>query len=136
MTGNIVVMPGSGQLDFQALQTVAAEFGWEVKVVSDLHEAAAAPGGWKTTAVLFHHDALGPACSWIDAVRLLRSAVPEACLVACHDFSESIDWPELCDAGAFHAIAFPLKANEVRQSLGFISEAEKRLELHPPFTAR
>jgi hypothetical protein len=75
------------------LQIVAVEFGWVVTVAGDLRDAASAQ------AVLFHRDALGPGCSWLEAVRLLRMALPEARLVACHGFSEAIDWPELCDAG-------------------------------------
>lgn len=122
MSGNIIVMPGSARLDLQALQAVAGEFGWGVKVAGDLSEAASAQ------TVLFHRDALGPGCSWLDAVRRLKLALPDARLVACHGFSESLDWPELCDAGAFHALGLPLRANEVRKSLGFISEAQKRLD--------
>jgi len=119
MAENIIVMPGSARVDLQALQAVAGEFGWEVKVAGDLHEARSAQ------VVLFHRDALGPGCSWLDAVRQLRQALPDARLVACHGIWESIDWPELCDAGAFHAIGLPLRANEVRKSLGFISAAGK-----------
>lgn len=121
MTGNIIVMPGSAYLDLQALQTVAREFGWAVTVAGDLSDAASAQ------AVLFYRDALGPGCSWLDAVRLLRLVLPETRLIACHGFAETIDWPELCDAGAFHVLGLPLRASEVRRSLGFISEAEKRL---------
>jgi hypothetical protein len=119
MAENIIVMPGSARLDLQALQAVAGEFGWAVRVTDDLHEAGSAQ------AVLFHRDALGPGCSWLDAVRQLRLALPEVRLVACHGLWESIDWPVLCDAGAFHALGLPLRSNEVRQSLGFISSADK-----------
>ncbi len=119
MAENIVLMPGSARVDSEALQTVAGEFGWAVRVTHDLREASSAQ------TVLFHRDALGPGCSWLDAVRQLRLALPEARLVACHGLWESIDWPELCDAGAFHAIGLPLRADEVRKSLGFISAAGK-----------
>jgi hypothetical protein len=122
MTGNIIVMPGSARLDLQTLQAVAGDFGWTVKVVGHMPEAAEAQ------AVLFHRDALGLGCSWVDAVHLLRLALPEARLVACHGLAESIDWPELCDAGAFHALGLPLSENEVRKSLGFIAQALNRLD--------
>jgi hypothetical protein len=72
MTDNIVVMLGSAQFDLMALQVVAGEFGWAVKVADNLSEAASAQ------VVLFHRDALGPACSWLEAVRLLRIALPGA----------------------------------------------------------
>jgi hypothetical protein len=119
MAENIIVMPGSARLDLQALQAVAGEFGWAVSVVGDLREAVSA------RTVLFYRDALGPGCSWLDAVRRLKRALPGVRLIACHGLAESIDWPELCDAGAFHALGLPLRANEVRKSLGFISAAEK-----------
>src|ERR1700683_2989710 len=119
MTGNILGVPGSAYLELQALQTVAREFGWAVTVAGDLRDAASAQ------AVLFYRDALGPRCSWLEAVRLLRRALPDTRLIACHGFAEAIDWPELCDAGAFHALGLPLSASEVRRSLGFISEAER-----------
>ncbi len=123
MTAKLIVMPGSAKLDLQALQAAAVEFGWTVRFVHDLREAASA------RAVLFYRDALGPGCSWLDAVRQLKLALPEARLIACHGLAEAIDWPELCDAGAFHALGLPLRANEVRRSLGFLSEAQKRLSV-------
>jgi hypothetical protein len=122
MTGNIIVMPGSARLDIRTLQAVAGDFGWEVKVARDTREA------YKAEAVFFHRDALGADCSWVDAVRLLRLALPEARLVACHGLAELIDWPELCDAGAFHALGLPLNEDEVRSSLGFIAQSLMRHE--------
>jgi DNA-binding NtrC family response regulator len=121
MTGNLIVMPGSANLDLRALQAAAMEFGWTVRFVHDLSKAASG------RAVLFYRDALGPGCSWLDAVRQLKLALPEARLIVCHGLAEAIDWPELCDAGAFHALGLPLSVNEVRKSLGFVLEAEKRL---------
>jgi hypothetical protein len=123
MIGHLIVMPGSANLDFQALQTAAREFGWAVKVAQYPRDAASA------RAVFFYRDALGPGCSWLDAVRQLRLALPETRLIACHGLAEAIDWPELCDAGAFHALGLPLSVNEVRKSLGFLLEAEKRLNM-------
>jgi len=122
MTGNIIVMPGSARLDLPTLQAVAGDFGWTVKVAGGMPQAA------DVQAVLFYRDALGSGCSWLDAVRRLRLALPEARLVACHGLAESIDWPELCEAGAFHALGLPLNENEVRKSLGFIAQALKRLD--------
>jgi hypothetical protein len=125
MMGNIVVIPGSVPLDLKTLQAVACDFGWAVKVDQsdgDIREAAGAE------AVLFCRDALGDGCSWLDAARRLKAALPDARLIACHGVAETIDWPQLCDAGVFHALGLPLKDTEVRQSLGFISQAVKRLE--------
>jgi len=126
MTDNIIVMPGQALFDLGAVHTVAGEFGWTVGIADDLREVAAAHAHLRMSAVLFHRDAFG-ANSWIDAVRLLKSALPDVRPVACHGFSESIDWPALCDAGAFHSLWLPLMEDEVRRSFGFVWEAEKRL---------
>ncbi|MGA2715630.1 MAG: hypothetical protein ABSG41_21230 [Bryobacteraceae bacterium] len=96
-------------------------------MADDLSVVTATQTYENTAAVLFHPDALGPGYSWHDAIRLLRLALPGVRVIACHGFSESIDWPELCDAGAFHALWLPLKGNEVRQSLGFVLSRERRL---------
>jgi hypothetical protein len=126
MTGDVVFMPGSKQIQLSPLQTAARDFGWMVNVHRDVCKVAASQATRKTVAVLFCVDALGRGYSWIETIRLFRSALPEARLLPCHGFSEPIDWPELCDAGAFHALWLPLRENEVRQSLGFVWEAEKR----------
>jgi hypothetical protein len=98
-----------------------------VDIAHDLGEIAGAQADRKTVAAFVHHDFLGREYSWVEAIRRLRLTLPEVRVIACHGFAESIDWPELSDAGAFHALWLPLKENEVRQSLGFVWEAEKRL---------
>jgi hypothetical protein len=122
---NLIVMQGSARFDLPVLERVAGEFGWAVKVIHTLSDVAPQREG-TTAALLFYRDACGPDCSWHDAVRLLSLALPGIRLVACHGFTEPLDWPNLCDAGAFHALWLPLKEDEVRQSLGFISEAQKK----------
>jgi hypothetical protein len=57
---------------------------------------------------------------------LLHADLPAARLIPCQGFSESSDWQDLSDAGAFHPLWLPLKENELRQCLGFIWQAEKR----------
>jgi len=127
MAENIIVVPGSVPIDLPALRTVAGDFGWAVDVAHDLSEVAAAQAYGKTVAVLFCRDALGPEYGWLETILRLRLALPQVRLVACHAFPESIDWPELCDAGAFHALWLPLKENEVRRTFGFVWESEKRI---------
>jgi hypothetical protein len=126
MTNNIIVMPGQVSFDLGAVHSVAGEFGWTVGIADDLRDAAAGHAYRRTSTVLFHRDAFR-SDSWVDAVRLLKSALPGVRPVACHGFSELIDWPELCDAGAFHSLWLPLKENELRRTFGFVWEAEKRL---------
>jgi hypothetical protein len=126
MTNNIVVMPGPGRVDLSLLRSVARDFEWEVDVFHDFREAAVAQAYRKTGALLFHRDALGSGCSWLEAIRVLRLAVPDVRLIPCHGFSELVDWQELSVAGAFHALWLPLRENEVRRTLGFVWGAEKR----------
>jgi hypothetical protein len=122
----IIALKGSACFNLATVRSVAREFGWEVETANGLSPAIAALRDGSLAAVLFHRDAFG-SCSWAEATRLLSSALPKVCLIPCHDFSEPIDWPELCDAGAFHSLWLPLKESEVRQSFGFINEAQHRL---------
>jgi hypothetical protein len=120
MNGCILVMPGPDHVDPPVLHTVAADFGWEVQTGH--------PGDAVIPkALLLYRDAFGKGYSWLDVVRACRSKFPEARLIVCHGLSETIDWPALSRAGAFHAISLPLKESELRQSLGFVWQAEARL---------
>jgi hypothetical protein len=126
LTDRIVIMPGSSGLDLRALRRVAREFEWAVDVAADVCEVAAARKRRTPVALLVLGDALGPACSWVEMVRLIRLTLPDVRLVACHGFSDPIHWPELSDAGAFHSLRLPLTENELRQGFGFLWEAEQR----------
>jgi hypothetical protein len=126
MPENITLMLGTARLDLPLLRAIAGEFGWVVNEARNLREASSPGLQGGTAAVLFHRDALGHDHSWLDAVRLIRTALPDVRLIACYGFSESINWPELSEAGVYHSLWLPLKENEVRQSLGFIAQAEER----------
>lgn len=76
-------------------------------------------------AVLFHRSAF-ESRSRLDALRAVTSALPGVRPIACREFSDAPDWPELCGADAFHSLWLPLKEGEVRQSFGFLAEAENR----------
>ena len=134
MTSELIVMPGLTRLEPQTLVPVADEFGWQGKTAPDLSSAVAQANN-RTAAVLFHRSAVGPNCSWLGAVRTVKALLPGVALVACHGFSESFDWPELCDAGAFHALWLPLKENEIRKSFGFILQNQTRLASMVPAPA-
>ncbi len=127
MTRNIVLMPGLTPVDVSLLRLAAADFGWRVHIAHSLEEVTSAQAYRSAAALLFCRDALGAEFSWVEVIARLRHTVPDVRLVACHKFSESLDWPELSNAGAFHALGLPMKENEVRQSLGFLWEAENRL---------
>jgi hypothetical protein len=126
MTDNLIVLPGIARFDLQTLRPVAEEFGWDVKTVYGLNNAAATAND-RTAALLFHCSAIGTP-TWIEAVRTVKAMLPEISLVVCHGFSEPVDWPALCEAGAFHALWLPLKENEVRKSFGFVLQSRQRLE--------
>jgi hypothetical protein len=127
MTGNLIVMPGKVEVDVRVLRSVAREFGWIADIAHDLPEAAEAQAYTKIVAAFLHRDGVGSQCSWPEAVRLFRFVLPNVRVIACHGLSEAIDWPALREAGTFHALHLPLKENEVRQSLGFVWQAEERL---------
>ena len=126
MADNMIVMPGSARLDLSPLDVVAREFGWKVRTVEDAGEIAAVASRRDARAVLLCRDAFGPRASWQEAIRLARFALPAVPVITLHGFSEPIGWSELSDAGAFHSLWLPLKENEVRQSLGFLANAEKQ----------
>lgn len=125
MTRTIVVMPGRASFNLKVLHSVARDFGWGVKVAEDLGALCSAQRAEKLTAVLFHRSAF-KSPSWLDALRPVASALPGVRPIACHEFSDAPDWPGLCGAGAFHSLWLPLKEEEVRQSFGFVAEAENR----------
>jgi DNA-binding NtrC family response regulator len=127
MAKSIIVVPGLGQLDLTTLSGVAAEFGWTVQVAHDLRQTAELFAPLSAVALFATHDAVGAGFSWLEILGLLRQTLPDIRLVVCHGFGDAFDWPELSAAGAFHALRLPLQEDELRQSLGFIWEAEKRL---------
>ncbi len=137
MAQNLVVMPGPSPMDLSSLDTVAEEFGWKIVLVKDPDQVENIRVSHMPLAVLFHRDAFGPGYSWSEAIRLLRRLVPGVSLVALQGFSETADWQELSEAGAFHSLWLPLKTNEVRQSLGFLVKAEPKSPVSPVrYTAR
>ena len=127
MASTIVVVPGLGDLDLTTLYGVAGDFGWIVQVAHDLRQTAELVAPLSTVALFATHDAVGAGFSWLEILGLLRRTLPDIRVVVCHGFGDAFDWPELSAAGAFHALRLPLHEDELRQSLGFIWEAEKRL---------
>ncbi len=110
--------------DPSLLERVAAEFGWDVVTANPATFRAFDPG--RIAAILFDHGSSD--VGWIAKARRLRSCYPDARLIACHGFSDEIDWPALSDAGVFHAIRLPLRQEELRQSLGYVWALEGHAE--------
>ena len=124
MTHGTVVLLGDLSGDSPALAQLVPEFGWSIVTAAGVDQLRELSGGSNVVAVLFDANSLG--LSWQHALSTLRNAAPQALLIPCHRLSEAVDWPELADAGAFHALALPLHASEVRQSLGFVWSARLR----------
>jgi DNA-binding NtrC family response regulator len=131
-----VVVLSRAAIDRKMLSRVADSFGWDVLNLSRLQDLNAVDTG-RIAAVIFDRQTAG--CDWLHAAAALRAAAPGARLIAGHSFSESIDWPELCDAGVFHAIRLPLSESELFQSLGYVwaqEQARPAAAFHRPPTVR
>lgn len=103
---------------------LAREFGWSIEGAIAFEQLRALARGRQIVAVLFDAKDLGMPVE--QALRAARKAAPNARLISCHRFSDVVNWPELADAGAFHALSVPLDRNELRQSLGFVWSARLR----------
>lgn len=111
-------------MEYVRLDTLASEFGWSVEAVGGVADIGQVAGRARVIAVLF--DAKAGDGSWTSALRSIQEAAPEALPILCHTSSERIPWPDLAEAGAFHALLLPLHAAEVRQSLAFVCAARAR----------
>ncbi len=129
----IISLLDSFPTDRTPLRTLAAEFGWHMEMadslenLKEIHDAPA-------VAVLFDAAALEMPVE--QALRVVKKLTPGALPVVCHRPSDHIRWPELAEAGAFHALLLPLKAEEVRQTLGFVHDASPADEPYRSAAAR
>jgi hypothetical protein len=121
MSNHVFAMLVPGSADLPLLVDCASKLEWEVEPVCQPEFLRDSPAA----GIFLQKEALGE-CSWIDAIETIRALAPSARIIVCHNFSEPIDWQELSEAGAFHAVALPLSENEVQQSLGFLWAAENR----------
>jgi DNA-binding NtrC family response regulator len=63
---------------------------------------------------------------WAEALRGILERAPAALPIVCQRFSATVPWPEMAQAGAFHAVTLPLDIRELRQSLGFVWAKRQR----------
>ena len=124
MAQGTVVFVGGPLVESAALHRLVPEFGWSLETAADIARLRELGEANTLVAVLF--DAHGLGLSWQDALRLVGEAASTALLIPCHRLSDRVDWPELAESGAFHALALPFDVSEVRQSLGFVSFARSR----------
>lgn len=106
------------------LRSLAAEFGFSFVWIPTLAQLQTFAGDQDVCAVLFEPRHIAP--SWREAIRIVQTAAPHALPVTCHRFCDAPPWPELADAGVFHALWVPFDLAEVRQSWGFVQEAYAR----------
>jgi DNA-binding NtrC family response regulator len=124
MTQPTVVLLGDLSIEMAAVSGSVREFGWSMEAAASLDQLRQLGRARSIVAVIL--DAKGLGLTLEQALRAAQKAAPNARLIACHRFSDRVDWPELAEAGAFHALAVPLDRDEVRQSLGFVWSARLR----------
>ncbi len=134
MTNGTVVLAGSLPVEYLALDLLVPQFEWSLRECSNLRGVAELNTDHNLVAVLFNPRSLG--LSWDRALHGVLNAAPGALPILCHAFSEAIDWPQVAEAGAFYSLLLPFAMDEVRRSLGFVSDAKSRsavipIRLHP-----
>lgn len=115
-------------IELPAVSDLVGEFGWSMEIAAGVDQLRQLGKARNVIAVLL--DARGLGLTVERALRVAQKAAPNARLIPCHRFSDRVDWPELAEAGAFHALAVPLDRDEVRQSLGFVWSARLRRSAH------
>ncbi len=110
-----VVLFGNFAAQHPLLDQVATQFGWSIKNTKNISRLRDLSVKGNVVAVLSDLTLLGE--SWSRALQAVRDAAPRAFPIVCQRFSDTIPWPELAEAGAFHSISLPLNPCEVRQSL-------------------
>jgi hypothetical protein len=123
MEPGIVVLAGI-PIEQRALDPLISEFDWFLKKADSLRCLPELNSRHNLVAVLFSPKLL--VLSWDEALRSVLEAAPRALPILCHGFAETIDWPRVAEAGAFHSLLLPLSLPEVRQSLGFVRAANGR----------
>jgi DNA-binding NtrC family response regulator len=124
MPQGTVVLAGSLPVQGLALDQLVAEFGWSLKQACDLRQLSELNAHQKVVAVLF--DPRDLALSWDAALRAILDAAPGTLPIVCHGFADAIEWPQVAEAGGFHSLFLPFSRSELRQSLGFVWDANCR----------
>lgn len=133
MSNTLVVL---GNLGSRALDQAITGFPWSLEDADGFRHLRDLDRERKVVAVLFEPYTFD--LTWNEALKSVREAAPTALPIACHRFSDAIDWPQLADGGAFHALRLPLDERELRQSLGFVWTAlrQEPLKLAPRSTEK
>lgn len=118
MPSGIVVLFGDLPVERKAFEPLVSQFGWSVKEIRTVRDLAQASLDYNLIAVLFDPQYLS--LPWDKVLRCILNTAPRTLPILCHRFAETIDWPEVAEAGVFHSLQWPLNQGEVRQSLGFV----------------
>ena len=125
MSGIVVVL-GNLPVERSWFERLAKQNGWSFERAENLSRLQSL-GAAKIVGVLFdpkdvHQD-------WRHALKAVAHAAPRALPIICRRFSEGVHGPEIGEPGAFHLLHYPFAMDEVRQSLGFAREAQRRRQL-------
>jgi|KBSSwiStaDraftv2_1062776.scaffolds.fasta_scaffold1631159_1 hypothetical protein len=120
-----ICLLGNPSVEPRSMGTLAAESGWSYEHAGNFGKLREIGRQRAIVAVLIDAGSLGVPIK--DALQAVSEALPKALPIVCHKSSETIRWSDLADAGAFHALLMPLCESEVRQSLGFVWAAQRRL---------
>src|ERR1700677_507662 len=129
----VVALLGDLSSGTTLLNNVIRDYGWSYQQVSSFENLRQLNQDRSVVAVLFEPTTLGT--PWNDALTRILEAVPEALPLVCQRFSETAAWPDLADAGAFHALSLPLDECELRQSLGFVWTAKGSVNMEEAYAA-
>jgi DNA-binding NtrC family response regulator len=119
-----VVFFGNFAVEQRLLDQAAVPFGWSIKIAKSISRLRDL--GAKSDVVAVLSDLALLAEPWNEALKAVRCAAPKALPIVCQRFSDTILWPELAEAGAFHSVTLPLNPCEVRQSFGFVWAARNQ----------
>ncbi|HTA45078.1 MAG TPA: hypothetical protein VK789_21675 [Bryobacteraceae bacterium] len=134
MADGMVTLLGNLNIDRELFESVASEFELTVDQAPTLGALREMCGSRDVAAVLF--DARNLGLSWNDALESVLRSAPRALPIVYAGFAESIPWPELAEAGAFHVLRRPIKESEARHTLGFVWAAKRWDTLQKKTAAR
>jgi hypothetical protein len=105
------------------IEGIAKKYGWSVQVAETLSEFQSLSSA-EIVAVLFdptdlHEDQR-------IALNMVTQIAPQALPIVCCRFSEKVHWLDVTESDVFHLLRYPFARNEVRQTFGFVAEAQRR----------
>src|ERR1700722_6338720 len=97
-----IVLLGCPNHECETFGHHAVEFGWRTESAATMQDLRELSKIRNLIAIFFDAQAMG--LTWDQALNSVRNIAPAALPIACHKFSGVFPWPELAEAGAFHAV--------------------------------